>query len=308
MSKVKVLSSQEVEEMFGRFNALKLDTAGIRRKFINCPYGEDIKQSIDIYLPNEGDGPFPVVFFMHGGGWAVGNKKDAQILPFMSGVTRGYAVVGVGYRLVPQIRYPDNLFDIKAMLRWVAENGASYLLDPERVALAGASAGAHLAMMAAFTQGQAVYEGAPLTRTCHIRAVVDQYGPTDFLAQQAQYDASGYPRMRAPDDESPDFVDKLLGLSLNSIPNLARFLNPIDHVHAGIPPVLIQHGRYDPCIPYQQAEILYDKIVNTAGADRAELDISERYTHADPGYADPESVDRIFAFLEKHLKFCNFSH
>ncbi|NMA25896.1 MAG: alpha/beta hydrolase, partial [Clostridiales bacterium] len=147
MPKIRLLSQQEIEEMLGRFAAIPLDTSAIRRKFLNCRYGEHRRQAVDIYLPNERNGPFPVIFFIHGGGWSGGNKRDAQILPFIGGVERGYAVIGVGYRLVPQIRYPDNLFDIKAALRWTAENAKTYLLDPERTALTGASAGAHLAMM-----------------------------------------------------------------------------------------------------------------------------------------------------------------
>ncbi len=302
MAEVRLLTQQEIEKMFGRFAELSLDTSAIRRKFLNVPYGEHHKQAMDIYLPNEGEGPFPVIFFMHGGGWSGGNKKDAQVLPFMSGVQRGYAVISAGYRLVPYIRYPDNLFDIKAMLRWTAEHGDTYLLDPERVALAGASAGAHLAMMAAFTQGQAVFEGAPLSDTCTIRAVIEQYGPTDFLRQQEQFDMSGYPRMRAPDSETPESVDDLLGVELKSIPNLARFINPIDNVHPSIPPVLIQHGRYDPCVPYQQATELFARITEIAGDGRAVLDISDVYSHADPGYAEHKSVERIFSFLDAHMK------
>jgi len=302
MAEVKLLSQHEIEKMLGRFSTMKLETAGIRRKFLNCPYGEDQKQAVDIYLPNDGDGPFPAIFFMHGGGWSFGNKKDAQILPFMSGIERGYAVIGVGYRLVPHIRYPENLFDVKSALRWASENAGTYLLDPDRFALAGASAGAHLAMMAAFTQGQAAFEGAPLSGAYKIRAVVNQYGPTDFLKQTAQFNESGYPRMRGPDDTSPDSVDNLLGVELSRIPNLARFFNPLDNVHPDMPPVLLQHGRYDPAIPYQQATSLYNKIIQVAGDGNAELDISEIYTHADPGYADRDSVERIFAFLGRHLK------
>lgn len=302
MPEVKLLTQQEIENMFGRFAALKLDTSAIRRKFLNCPYGEDHKQAIDIYLPNEGDGPFPIVFFMHGGGWSVGNKKDAQILPFMGGISRGYAIISVGYRLVPNIRYPDNLFDVKAALRWVAENAETYLLDPERVALTGASAGAHLAMMAAFTHGQAVFEGAPLTKTCRIRAVVNQYGPTDFLKQHEQFDESGYPRISPPDPDAMNSVDQMLGVQISRIPNLTRFLNPMDNVHSNIPPVLIQHGRFDPVIPYQQATELYRKIIETAGEGKAVLDINEIYTHADPGFAEHESVERIFSFLDAYVK------
>jgi acetyl esterase/lipase len=157
-------------------------------------------------------------------------------------------------------------------------------------------------MMAAFTQGQAVFEGAPLSATCRIRAVVEQYGPTDFLKQHAQFDESGYPRMKLPDSEQMDSIDHMLGILSSRIPNLMRFVNPIDNVHKDIPPVLIQHGRYDPCIPYQQAVELHQKITETAGEDRAVLDISDVYTHADPGYADNESVERIFTFLDTHLK------
>ena len=297
----RLLSKQEIDEMFGRFAALKLDTSDIRRKFLNCSYGEDHKQALDIYLPNEGIGPFPAVLFLHGGGWSGGKKNDAQLLPFMSGVKRGYAVIGVGYRLVPNIHYPENLFDVKAALRWLHENADTYLLDPERIALAGASAGAQLAMMTAFTMGQAVFEGAPLGPTCTVRAVVDQYGPSDFLKQNAQFDESGFPRIAPPAPDAMDAVAVMLGVQSSRIPHLMRFLNPIDNVHPDIPPVLIQHGKYDPVIPYQQSTALYQKIADTCGGEHALLDISDVTTHADPGYADAENVERIFSFLDKHV-------
>ena len=296
---IKIVPPEEIGRMFARMNELTLDVSGIRRKFLNCPYGEDPRQSLDIYLPNEGDGPFPVVFFAHGGGWSGGAKDDVQVVPFINGVNRGFAVVSLGYRLVPNINYPENLFDIKAALRWVARNSETYLLDESRTALCGASAGAHLTMMAAFTQGQAVYEGSPETQTCRVLAVVNQFGPTDFLKFHSHYDESGCPRAYAPGE--PGSIDALLGIKAELIPNLIRFMNPIDNVHPGVPPVLIQHGRYDPIVPYQQSVELYEKINAVAGEGMAELDISEEYLHADPGYAGVESVNRIFGFLTKHL-------
>jgi acetyl esterase/lipase len=302
MCKIKLITKEETAEMFGRFGTLTLDTANINRKFLDCRYGNEKRQAVDIYLPNDGNGPFPAILFLHGGAWSGGNRKDAQILPFMSGVRRGYAVIGVGYRLAPSVRWPDNLFDVKAALRYLAENADTYMIDPESIALTGASAGAQLAMMAAFTQGQAAFEGAPLGKTCTIRAVVDQYGPTDFLRSDHQYDESGYARMSAPDSEEPRPIDIMLGISSTSIPNLIRFVNPIDQVHACIPPVLIQHGRYDPVVPYQQSTELYEKIKAIAGADKARLYLSEELTHADPGFACNESVEVLFDFLDSYLK------
>lgn len=300
MDEVKLMPPEEIERMFARMSELTLDVSGIRRKFPDCPYGEDPRQSMDIYLPNDGDGPFPVVFFAHGGAWSGGIKNDVQVVPFMGGVTRGYAVVSLGYRLIPNIRYPENLFDIKAALRWVALNADTYLLDPSRTALCGASAGAHLAMLAAFTQGQAAFEDVPGGPTCRVLAVVEQFGPTDFTRFHAHYDESGYPRAQAPG--VPSAMDVMLGVKAELIPNLMRFCNPIDNVRPGIPPVLLQHGMRDPIVPYQQAVELFEKINAVAGEGMAELDLSEGFLHADPGYADPESVDRIFGFIDKHLR------
>jgi len=303
MDEISLMPTSEVEKMFARLGELKLDVSDIRRKFLNCPYGEDPKQAMDIYLPNEGAGPFPVVFFAHGGGWSGGSKSDVQVVPFIGGVNRGYAVVSLGYRLVPNIRYPENLFDINAALRWVAQNAETFLLDPSRTALCGASAGAHLTMMAAFTQGQAAFDDAAREDDrpcCRVLAVVNQFGPTDFTKMHAHYDESGFMRARSPDD--PHLVDALLGVEAKRIPNLLRFLNPIDNVHPGVPPVLIQHGKYDPIVPYQQAVELFEKINLIAGDGTAELDISDEFLHADPGYAGEESVERIFEFLDKYLK------
>ena len=300
MENISIMPPEDVQKMFARLGELTLDVSNIRRKFLNCPYGEDSKQTLDIYLPNDGSGPFPIVFFAHGGGWSGGDKGDVQVVPFIGGVKRGYAVVSLGYRLIPNVRYPDNLFDIKAALRWVAKNAEPYLLDPSRAALCGASAGAHLAMMAAFTQGQVVFNDEPGIPTCRVLAVVDQFGPADFAKFHAHYDESGYPRAQTPG--APSSLDIILGVKAELIPNLIRFCNPIDNIHPGVPPTLIQHGRRDPIIPYQQSVELCEKINAVVGEGTAELDLSEDFLHADPGYAAGESVERIFGFLDKHLK------
>ena len=302
MSEIKIVPPEEIKKMFARLGELTLDVAGIRRKFLNCPYGEDPKQSLDIYLPNENDQPFPVVVFIHGGGWTRGRKDDNQLVPFIEGVRRGYAVVSLDYRLLPNVTYPDNLFDIKLALRWLASNAETYLLDTSRIALTGASSGAHLAMMTAFTQGQAVFEGGDLADTCKVLAVVDQFGPSDFLKTNAHYDASGYPRAHVDTPDEMGGLDILLGVKMTSLPNMIRFMNPLDNIHPNIPPVLIQHGRYDPIVPYQQSVELYERIRAVAGLDKAIFDFSDELTHADPGYASKESIDRIFAFIDSHVK------
>ena len=300
MDKIKIMPPEDVRKMFDRLGELTLDVSGIRRKFLDCPYGSDPMQALDIYLPEDGGGPFPVVFFAHGGAWSGGDKGDVQVVPFIGGVKRGYAVVSLNYRLIPDIRYPENLFDIKAALRWVERNAEKYMLDPSRTALCGASAGAHLTMMAAFTQGQAVFDNSPELPACRVLALIDQFGPSDFTRFHTHYDESGYPRASVPGE--PNSFDILFGVGAELIANLVRFCNPIDNVHPGVPPILLQHGRRDPIVPYQQSVDLYEKINRVAGEGKAELDLSEDFLHADPGYAAQESVERIFGFLDKYLK------
>ena len=298
-TEIKIMSQEDADKMFARLGELTLDVEDIEQKFLDCKYGDDIRQAVDIYLPNEGTGPFPIVFYVHGGAWQRGRKDDVQLVPFISGVKRGYAVVSIGYRLVPDVRYPDNMFDIKAALRWVACNAEKYMLDPSRTALCGSSAGAHLALMAAFTQNQVVFGDIPGLKTCRILALVEQFGPTDIGKIHAHYDQSGYPRLQIPGTPSP--IDILIGTRAELIPNLLRFYNPIDCVHPDIPPLLLQHGKRDPMIPYQQAVELYNKVNEIAGDGMAELEISEDFLHADPGYASTENVERVFGFIDKYL-------
>jgi len=302
MKEVLIMSPEEAAKIFARLEELVLDDSGINRKYLNLSYGRDPNQTLDIYLPNEGAGPFPAVFFMHGGAWAMGDKRNPDLIPFIDGVMRGYAVISVNYRLTPYIRYPDNLFDVKAAIRWAAENAETYLLDPSRVALAGASAGAHLAMMAAFTQGQAVFEESTPGETCRVLAVVDQVGPTDLGKMQSHYDESGYPRMQPPDPNVLNPYEIIIGVKTDVIPNLLRFINPIDNVHPNIPPVFIQHGKLDSVVPYQQAFELRDRIISVAGPGMAELDFLEDAPHVGPEFSSKESVDKIFSFLDRYMK------
>lgn len=301
MSDIKIFPQEDVGKMFARLGELTLETESIRRKFLNCPYGEDPRQQLDIYLPNEGEGPFPVIFFLHGGGWSGGKKNDTQVVPVMCGLEHGYAVVSIGYRLVPKIRYPENLFDVKAALRWIAANAEVYLLDSTRTALIGQSAGGHLAMIAGFTIGQPAFEGAPIGNTCTVRAIVNQYGPTDFLKKHKHYDESGYPRADMPDDPEMTAIDDVLGVKLELIPNMHHFISPMSLAHADVPPLLAQHGRYDPIVPYQQSAELVERL-NALDGGKAELDLYEDYLHADPGFASPKCTEKLIAFLDRHVK------
>jgi len=112
---------------------------------------------LDLYTPSEAPSGLPTLLYLHGGAWAVGDKSDAVAERLMPIVASGFAVASVNYRLVPSVRFPAPVHDVKAAVRWLRANAAEYGLDPDRIAIGGVSAGGHLASLTALTAGGAIF-------------------------------------------------------------------------------------------------------------------------------------------------------
>ena len=131
------------------------------RVALNLPYGDDERQKLDVYMPDDATVTLaPVMMFMHGGYWVIGHK---DLLGFMApAITPAPAVlVSVGYRLAPGAKHPQQVDDCRAALRWVYENIASYCGDPDRIYVGGHSAGGHLAAMLTLQRTQRTALGLP---------------------------------------------------------------------------------------------------------------------------------------------------
>ena len=126
-----------------------LETPELHRKFLNVTYAYCTDDEVmDIYLPEEGDGPFPVIVDIHGGGWYYGVKSSLKLKPVLTGLKRGYAVVSLQYTWSVHGRFPIQIYDIKAAIRFLRANSKKYFLNPDKIGLWGLSAGAHLACLA----------------------------------------------------------------------------------------------------------------------------------------------------------------
>jgi acetyl esterase/lipase len=102
-----------------------MDVGHIRRKWLDITYAnQSPTQKLDIYLPEEGEGLFPVIFYVHGGGWQMCDKRDVQISPILQGLERGYAVVSINYRLSGEAIFPAQIYDVKSALRFIKANAA----------------------------------------------------------------------------------------------------------------------------------------------------------------------------------------
>jgi acetyl esterase/lipase len=280
------------------------DVSGIRRKWLDVPYATiSPAQGLDLYLPDEGDGPFPLIVHIHGGAFATGDKREIMVTTYLRGLERGYAVASLNYRLSGEAVFPAGLQDLKAGVRWLRRHAAAYSLDPGRFAACGGSAGGNYAAMIALTADRGEFDDPALGDvdcSCAVQACVDWFGPTDFLKMDAQLAASGLGPCDHGDAQSPE--SRYLGARLSDVPETVRRANPITYVHAAAPPFLIQHGRADNLVPYQQSAELAERLAECAGVGRVGFDILEGAGHGDPLFDTDENLERVYAFLDRRLK------
>ena len=236
---------------------------------------------LDLFTP-PGDGPFPVVLWIHGGAWKMGDKAA---WPHMNFALRdGFAVANVEYRFSQVAAFPAQLDDVTAALDFLTAHAAEYKLDPTRIAATGESAGGHLAALLGMTHSSAAMQpnGAG-----NIRCVIDLFGPADLrsLAERGPQLAQD--------------LDQLLGVQTITHPDLAKAASPIDHVSKDEPPFLIFHGTKDPLVPFEQSQQLADAI-KAAGATVELVPVPDA-GHAGPPFWTAPMQAKMIAFLKKYL-------
>jgi acetyl esterase/lipase len=283
----------------------KPNTSQIKNKWLDVAYATASQaQKLDIYLPEEGSGPFPVIVSIHGGAFKGGDKADGQLTPMLEGLKRGYAVISINYRLSGEAIFPAQIYDVKAAIRWIRANAKQYKLNPDKIAVWGGSAGGHLSAMAGTSGNVKELEDLSMgnpTQSSLVLAVVDWFGPTDFLKMDEQLKASGVKNPQTHSiPNSPE--SELIGKNLADAPELVRKANPETYITPDDPPFLIQHGRIDHLVPYQQSENLAAKLIPVIGKEKVTFEILENNDHGGPGFTSAQNIEKVFVFLDKYLK------
>jgi acetyl esterase/lipase len=256
-------------------------------------------QTLDVYVP-EGDGPFPVVIDLHPGGFVFGDKSNPAAADVL--LAAGYAVVSPNYRLSGEATFPAPIQDAKATVRWARANAEQYKLDPERIAAFGQSAGGNLAALLGTSCGVAELEGAELgnaDQSSCVQAVVDWFGPIDFLTMDEQFAGTSCP---ANHDAADSPESRLLGGPVQSLPDAAKAANPITYVSPEAPPFFIQHGTADCNVPPQQSQQLYDALAPVVGENNVSLTFIEGAGHGGPQFTEAANLQKMLDFLDEHLK------
>ncbi|MFE2148315.1 alpha/beta hydrolase fold domain-containing protein [Streptomyces sp. NPDC059456] len=265
---------------------------------------------LDVQLP-AGEGPFPAVVWIHGGGWLDGDRRyPPPTVPaaLLHGAVlgAGLALVSIDYRHSLEAPFPAQLHDVKAAIRYVRWFAAALGIDADRIGVWGESAGGHLAALAGVVRpGSADAAALEALEGAHgvgsgdtgVLAVVDWYGVSDLVALAA------HPMPPMPSGiEFPDPYEALLGGSVAERPDAARAASPVTYAVPGTnpPPFLLVHGTRDGLVPYSQSEVLAEALTGAGG--EVALRPVEDADHIFLGSPDvPAIVAESVAFLARHL-------
>ena len=277
----------------------------VKRKYTNLRYtGRSLAQRLDIYLPDSGRGPFPVIVQIHGGAFSVGDKADTQLDPVLSALSRGYAVVAINYRLSWEAKFPAAVNDAKAAVRYIRANARTYDLDPTRIAAWGDSAGGYLAAMLGTSRGISLVRtrGAiHASQWSMVQAVVDWYGPMDFGSVEAQWQADAVHTVTT-DNAANSWESRFLGGAVSQSPGLVKKADPLTYAAASDPPFLVEHGTADKIVPVQQSENFAAALTKILGANKVKLVLLPGASHGYGQFDSTENLDLVLNWLDAHLK------
>jgi len=264
--------------LLGLLNFLMPKPWGSRRVARHIPYGSHKRQTLDIYAPRAGKGPWPVVYFVYGGSWSMG-ERGYYGFAGRALAALGYVVVVVDYRLVPEVEFPAFLDDCTDGFAWTVAHIGEYGGDPMRIALMGHSAGAYNAGMLIF--GQRFLPARGLAH--HVRAFVGLSGPDDFFPFDVPVSIRAFGAVADPKSTQPV--------------NLAR---------EGLPPAFLATGDADTLV-YPRNTVALAKALRAVGREVVEkhypgighagtlLALGLFGRHRAPVLAD------VAAFLQAHL-------
>lgn len=246
---------------------------------------------LDLHLPGETPRS-PLIVWAHGGAWRSGSKDS---MPLGKLVGDGYAVASVDYRLSTQAKFPAQIHDLKAAVRFLRGHGGEWRIPVKKILVAGDSAGGHLAALVGVSNGSAELEGEvgnDHSQSSDVQGIMSFYGGanlTTILKQSTPHGLS----VRVP------ALDLLLGGQPDDVPALARLASPVFHVDANDPPLLLLHGDQDPQMPVNQALELFGAYQKVKAP--VELEVVHGAAHGGAMFYDEERLALVRKFLRRHF-------
>lgn len=244
---------------------------------------------LNLARPAKGDGPFPAVLCIHGGGFRAGDRHgyDGLIKRFAA---HGYVAATVEYRLAPKYQFPAQVYDVKAAIRWMRANAAKYHVTPDRIGVTGGSAGGHLVHFLGVTGDVKGFEGdgGNPGQSSRVNCVVSYSGPSDFTKSYGK------------SVDAAEVLPLFLGGNVEQQRQRHILSSPLYWVTPNAAPTLAIHGTKDNYVAYEQAVWIVDKL-KAAGVE-ADLLTLDGAGHGFGGDDARRADEAMFAFFDRHLK------
>ena len=233
--------------------------------------GTDRQLLCDIWHPSDGKASGLAFIYLHGSGWAALDKDVGTRKFFRHLVTQGHTVMDVAYRLLPEVDIYGMVGDAKRAVAWMKTHAADYGVNPEKIVLGGASAGAHIALLAGYTPEHPDLNPEELKKAdLSVHGLISYYGPADLLAGYNHYGFKEFPpvKMGTKVEGKASFkntgrIDLLLGGHPEEVPEMYELASPGTHVRHGSPPTLLMQGNMDFLVPLKGTRELYAKLVES---------------------------------------------
>lgn len=267
------------------------------RENVVCGKAGEEPLTLHLARPIGAPTPAPVVVFIHGGGWRMGNK-DTHVREIKQAAEQGFVAASIGYRLAPEHQWPAQIQDCKCAIRWLRANASELGLDPERVGAVGGSAGGHLSMLLGTLDDAPACEGeggCP-EQSSKVQAVVSFFGPSDMvdeyrysnnaraLASLVRATGGGKQRKISVGGESIDgseavsaldeagrTVTDFMGGSPRELKEAYQLASPLHQLDKHDAPMLIFHGTRDLLVPWQQSVAMVERLTAAGVPGRVEI-------------------------------------
>ena len=257
--------------------------------------------TLDVYSPTSSNNKSPLILTIYGSAWKSNRSKASKYIKkslIKPLIDAGFAVASINHRSSTDALFPAQIHDVKAAIRFLRGNASEYKIDPSFVGVTGSSSGGHLAAMAGTTSHNKLMEGnigSFLNYDSHVNAVVDWFGPTDFLLMDICGSKMVHDAVNSPES-------KLIGGAIQENKEKASAANPINYISSKTPQFLIIHGMVDLTVPYCQSKVL------KMALERANIE-SELISVRDGGHGKNVFIDKykveMVNFFLKNLKLKN---